>query len=234
MLLATQQPKERPENLAERIYQQLKTDISEFRLLPGDRFTETEIALAKNVSRTPVRQALYRLEMEGYVEVSFRAGWQVRPFDFDYLEDLYDVRIALEMAALDRLTEQNLIDNKVIQGLLDVWLVPKELRLQDGKLVAQKDEEFHWQLVAATNNKEMARIHGDICERLRFIRRLDFTKTDRINATYQEHGEILQHLMQGGFLQAKALLQQHILTSKAEVRKITLYKLSNARQRPNY
>ena len=91
------------ENLAERIYRQLKQDIFDFRLLPADRFSENEIAERMGASRTPVREALFRLEREGYVEVLARSGWQVKPFDFKYFEELYDVRTVLECAAVRRL-----------------------------------------------------------------------------------------------------------------------------------
>ncbi|MCE3253821.1 MAG: GntR family transcriptional regulator, partial [Cellvibrio sp.] len=67
-------------NLTERIYQTLKDDIFSFRLLPGDRFSENEIAERVAASRTPVREALARLQREGFVDVSFRSGWQVKPF----------------------------------------------------------------------------------------------------------------------------------------------------------
>ena len=90
----------RGENLAERIYRQLKKDIFDFRLLPGDRFSENEIAERMGASRTPVREALFRLERETYVQVLQRSGWQVKPFDFDYFEELYDVRTVLECAAV--------------------------------------------------------------------------------------------------------------------------------------
>ena len=52
---------------AEDVYDQLKRDVSDFKLVPGDRFTETEISERMNVSRTPVRQALFRLQQEGFV-----------------------------------------------------------------------------------------------------------------------------------------------------------------------
>ncbi|MEE8327910.1 MAG: winged helix-turn-helix domain-containing protein, partial [Nitrosomonadaceae bacterium] len=55
--------------LAEQIYSRLKEDIFEFRMLPGDHFTETKIAKYYEVSRTPVRDALYRLQREGFLEV---------------------------------------------------------------------------------------------------------------------------------------------------------------------
>src|SRR5471030_2316467 len=104
---STRTKSNRPEGLAERIYQQLKADIFSFRLLPGDRFSENDIADRMEVSRTPVRQALFWLEREGYVEVFFRSGWQVRPFDFDFFEQLYDLRIVLELEAVKRLSARS-------------------------------------------------------------------------------------------------------------------------------
>ncbi len=101
-----QRRKETPENLADGIYGRLKQEIFDFQLLPSDRFTESEVAQRMEVSRTPVREALFRLQREGYVEVLYRSGWQVKPFDFRFFEEIYDVRIILELAAVKKLCEQ--------------------------------------------------------------------------------------------------------------------------------
>ena len=95
--------KKRTVGLAERIYLALKNDIFDFRLMPGEHFSENEISERMAASRTPVRQALFWLEHEGYVQVYSRSGWQVKPFDFTYFEALYDFRIVLEMEAVKRL-----------------------------------------------------------------------------------------------------------------------------------
>jgi DNA-binding GntR family transcriptional regulator len=86
--------------------------------------------------------------------------------------------------------------------------------------------------VAATGNTEMARIHHDITERIRIIRRLDFTKDARIEATYQEHAKILRAILQRKIDHAQMLIKSHIEESKAEVRKITLHMLHTARPAP--
>lgn len=223
--------KDRPDNMAERIYQQLKNDIFEFRLLPGDRFSETDVAERVEASRTPVRQALYRLEREGYLEVYFRSGWQVRPFDFNYFEELYDVRIVLETAALARLAHADIEANPVLEALRRLWLVPAGERLADTQQVSALDERFHCSLVEATGNSEMARMHFEITEKIRIIRRLDFTQVPRIHATYEEHGQILTAIFQRRTEQAQQLLKSHIEISKKEVRKITIHMLHVARQR---
>ncbi|CAI0716537.1 Uncharacterized HTH-type transcriptional regulator ydfH [Serratia entomophila] len=228
MQITNNRGKARPEGLAERIYLQLKDDIFDFQLLPGDRFSENEIAMRMQVSRTPVRQALFRLEREGYVEVYFRSGWQVRPFDFAYFEELYDLRIVLEREAVGRLCARTETP-PALTALGKFWT--DDPRLEDGKAVSVHDERFHMALVAAAGNGEMARIHRDLTEKIRIIRRLDFTQGARVDATYNEHAAILRAILQRQTAEAQTLLTQHIAVSKAEVRKITLHMLHQARSR---
>ena len=70
-------PTNKANSLADQVYERIKQEIFDFVLLPGDRFTESEMASRHAVSRTPVRDALYRLEREGYLQVAFRSGWSV-------------------------------------------------------------------------------------------------------------------------------------------------------------
>jgi len=221
------EPRGKDSNLAARVFERVKQEIFDFVLLPGDRFTEAEIAARMQVSRTPVREALYLLEREGYLEVMFRSGWRVRPFDFQQFEDLYDVRVILELAAVKRLCEMD--ERAALDELKSAWLVAKPERLTDGRGVAALDEQFHGALVLATGNQEMARIHHDLTERIRIIRRLDFTQDARIDATYNEHARILKAILLRKADEAQMLLKSHIDASKAEVRKITLHMLHTAR-----
>jgi DNA-binding GntR family transcriptional regulator len=223
-----ERPRSAPVNLAAQVHERIKAEIFEFRLLPGERFTEGEIAARMNVSRTPVREALFRLQQEGYLEVLFRSGWRVLPLDFAQLDELYDVRIVLELAAVRRLCEQ--AERPALDELKRIWLVPAAERETDGLTVARLDERFHEDLVAATGNREMARIHDDVTERIRIVRRLDFTQKPRIEATYMEHGRIVRAIVQRKADQAQLLLRSHIEASKVEVRKITLHMLYEARR----
>ena len=216
---------------AEDVYDQLKQDIADFKRVPGDRFTEMALCERFGVSRTPIRQALYRLQQEGYVEVFFRSGWRVLPFDFEKYEQLYDLRMVLESAAVQRLCEQRTEGmRRALQELALIWLVPVADRSQDGKQVGVWDEAFHCALVAAAGNQEMARVHRDITEKIRIIRRMDFTQSLRLTATYDEHAEILKAILAHRSDQACMLLSSHIATSQSEVRKITLHQWHMARQ----
>ena len=216
---------------ADDVYEQLTHDIAGFNLVPGDRFTENELCERLEVSRTPVRQALFRLQQEGYVEVLFRSGWRVLPFDFDQFEQLYDLRMVLETTAVHRLcSDGQRVDRELLDQLIAIWLVPVAARSADTVQVAQWDEDFHCALVAAAGNAEMARVHREVTDRIRIIRRLDFTQQARIDATYDEHGKILKAIQRKRGDQAALLLRAHIETSQKEVRKITLHQVHLARQ----
>ena len=228
-------------SLADAAYAQLKRDIFEFRLIPGDRFSETSIAERLGMSRTPVRDALSRLQREGYLDVHFRSGWSVKPFDFRQFEHLYDLRMVLETTAVRRLCDQAGFGTSDSGGLATAaseriaelkafWLVPNDARLTDGTLVADMDERFHIALVEAAGNPERARVHLGVTERIQIIRRLDFTSAERIEATYDEHAQILRAVLDRRADQAVMLLSAHIGVSQAEVRKITLHRLHAARQ----
>ena len=217
-------------NLAERVYAELKARLHDFDLVPGDRFSEAELGQRLGVSRTPVREALFRLRNEGFLDVEPKLGWFVRPIDFGKLEQLYDLRIVLELASVVRLCARA-DEPPEFDALKRIWLVPAAERLTDARQVGANDEQFHATLVQAAGNGEMARVHWDVTERIRIIRHLDFTRADRIEATYAEHAKILRAVIQRKADQAQLLLKTHIEQSKAEVRKITLHTLHEARSR---
>jgi DNA-binding GntR family transcriptional regulator len=217
-------------NLAEQVYATLKNQIHDFQLVPGDRFSEAELGLRLGVSRTPVREALFRLRNEGFLDVESKSGWFVRPIDFAKLEQLYDLRVILEIASVARLCASSDTPPE-LEALKLVWLVPVPERLADPREVGTLDEQFHATLVRAAGNAEIARVHWDVTERIRIIRRLDFTRPSRVEATYTEHAKVLRAVMQRKADQAQLLLKTHIEESKAEVRKITLATLHEARER---
>lgn len=218
------------QNLAEQVYASLKGELHDFLWVPGDRFTEAEIGTRLGVSRTPVREALFRLRNEGYLEVEAKTGWFVRAIDFDTVEQLYDLRVVLELASVARLAQRQ-ADPPELETLKAIWLVPAAERLSDGQVVGALDEQFHAALLRATGNAELARVHQDVTERIRIVRRLDFTRADRIEVTYQEHAKILRAVMQRKTEAAQLLLKSHIEESKLEVRKITLHALHSAKAR---
>jgi DNA-binding GntR family transcriptional regulator len=216
-------------SLAEHAYNQIKQKIFDFELMPGDLISEGSLTKLIAVSRTPLRQALQQLQHGGFIKAIPKVGWQVTPLNFDKLDEFYDFRILIELNAVKVLCSSNQ-DNEILKDLQKIWLTPKSKRTFNSQEVGILDEQFHISLVKASGNDEMLKTHTEITERIKIVRRLDFTKTDRIHSTYDEHGQIIKAILAKKTTEAQKLLKAHIEQSKIEVRKITLGMLQDARK----
>lgn len=218
--------------LADQAYATLKSWLFAFSLMPGDRLSETELASKLAVSRTPLREALHRLQHEGLVQTLPKAGWIVAPLDFARIDQLYDFRILIERHAVSRLCALGGAGLPVeIDALEAIWACAPGDRQTDPRVVGELDEGFHASLVATLRNDEILKSHREITDRIRIVRRLDFTQPERVAATYDEHARVLSAVRAGRADLAEGLIGAHIEHSKREVRKITLEMLDRARVR---
>ena len=216
-------------SLADQAYQRLRQKIFDFELMPGDRISESDLARKVELGRTPLRQALLRLSYDGFVESLPKIGWQVAPIDFGKIDALYDFRILIECDAVRRLCA--LADpHPAIAELEAVWASSPLGHTFDGADIGEMDERFHQILVDAAGNAEMLRAHSEITDRIRIVRRLDFTKRDRIDETFREHALVLRAIGRRRSAEATDLLNAHIEQSKAQVRNITLGVMQQARK----
>ena len=182
-------------------------------------------------SRTPVREALFRLAQEGYLQMKSRAGWMVKPFEFRQFQELYDLRSLLETGSIRRMARGALPEP--IRDLAAVWIVPERARLTEGPRISEADEAFHHTLVASVGNREVTQIHQEVTERIRIVRRLGYATGDRLSATYDDHQAILEDLYRGAFDAACTRLEAHIASNRATVETITLARLEEARSNRN-
>ena len=113
---------------------------------------------------------------------------------------------------------------------MSVWVVAPDERQSGMQVMAELDEQFHFELVRLAGNREAARIHQEVCERIRIVRRLDFYQAQRIEKTYEEHADILRALAARRRDEASRLLRAHIEHSRQEVHKISLSMLEAARR----
>jgi len=214
-------------SLAEMVHQQIRNDIYDFHLLPGERYTEANLAERYKVSRTPLRLALHMLLREGFLNKgNGHAAWQIPPINLDYFQDLYELRVNLELIAIRKICTIETPPD--FSALKNFWFVSEADRSTDGQAVANADEFFHSTLVKASGNSEMSRVHTDITERIRIIRRLDFIEGARITAAYEEHANLLRALIKRKQELAELLLKAHIEVSRYEIRNLTLHRLSEA------
>ena len=223
-------PPPKSSSLPDYVYGNLRDDIFGLRLLPGDQVTETDIAAYFDVSRTPVREALQRLQRDGLMQGYVRGGWEVVPVDFKRYEDLYEMRRIIELHAVTRLCrDDTTIDQLLIDDLQKIWCCPVSERQVDGLQVASLDEAFHQTLVRATGNLEMATTFDRLTDRVRIVRRLDFLYGDCVQLTYDEHAAILGAIAKRDSAAALRLMTAHIEDSHVSVRQLTLHHLHSVR-----
>jgi DNA-binding GntR family transcriptional regulator len=218
--------------LTDAVYGSLREDIYAFRLLPGDRFAENDVAERLQVSRTPVREALMRLQSEGLVRGYFRNGWEVVPIDLARFAALYELREMIELHAVRKLCSPRMPESArraLVKELARTWKLKPGKRPDDGLAVAALDERFHCALVAAAGNPEADIVYRQVTDQLRIMRRLDFAYGDCIADTYDEHAAILDALGQCDEKQAAGLVARHIEGSHAVVERITIERLEQVR-----
>lgn len=207
------------------IYGRLKEMILSFELYPGSRITESEIAVYFGVSRTPVREALQRLAQEGQVSIRTKQGCFVRQINVFELAQFYRVRMALELLSLDVAFKAMPRDDLMrLSAEWDPHQHPE--RVEDLSAMVQKEESFHIALAQGGGNQAIVVYLNDINDRIRVIRRLDFTAGFRIDRTYDEHYHITQLLLAGDLPGAKNLMTDHIQKSEKFARSVTLEQLA--------
>ena len=207
-------------SLREQTYSALKHGLLSGDFPAARRLGEERLASELGVSRTPVREALSRLHSEGLVERLDDGGYGPILIDLHLIRELYEVRFALERAALRRPTEGGPVhDAAVLQGLRADWadLEPPALDDDvDGDFVLM-DEDFHERVAAAAGNHELVRLLHQVNERIRIVRMQDFLTAARVTQTIDQHLGVLEALLDGDLAQAEQRLLGHFAESLAVV-----------------
>ena len=205
---AVREPASRPADSAEQIYERLKTMAMTFAIRPGERVNEVELARALNVSRTPLREALNRLMMEGFLTRAPNRGFIGRPLDAKQVFDLYELRRALEGSiagiACERATDEELVE-------LERFVKASKDRPEDANAssLLALDEQFHERVAALTRNEEMLRMLKSINARIHYFRWIDM-QNGRRRHTQQEHLRIVKALKARDARAVAELMTEHI------------------------
>lgn len=207
--------------LSDSVYEQLKSDITRWVYKPGERLPEIALTERYGVSRTPIREALRKLERERLVAYVPRQGYTAWNLNLRELDELYAVRIALEelSAELAARTAASGETASILSELRSTW----EERVQetpsaDNPELVHADEAFHEAIALAGGNAYLHRSLQAINENIRMIRIIDFRSTLRIDATYREHARIINHIIEGRAARARQEMRDHILVSQKNVR----------------
>jgi DNA-binding GntR family transcriptional regulator len=206
---------------AERVYTELRERLLRGDLPVGRRLVEQQLAAEFQTSRTPVREALRRLEGDGHIVRDPGGGVCPSPPNVKSMRELYEVRVAIEELVARRAASAG--DRGRIEAIDQDWRAllaawQDERALPRGPDFVHADERFHRQLAAASGNDVAETLLGDLNDRIRFLRIYDFTTDDRIGATITEHLEILACVLARDPDAAAAFMRAHVQRSALVVR----------------
>lgn len=206
---------------AERVYAEIRDRLLAGALPAGERLVEVQLAAEYSTSRTPVREALRRLEGDGHLVRDPAGGLRPRLPDVRTMQEVYDVRLALEELTARRASTGG--DRELLEAVQHDWLAlraqwrtaPETLRTPD---FVHRDESFHERIAGASGNATATRMLRATNERIRVLRIHDFTEDERIGATIAEHLEIIDLVLAGDADAAAAFMRAHVQRSALVVR----------------
>ena len=195
--------------LREVVFKTLRNAIIRGELPPGERLMEEKLAKTLEVSRTPVREAIRMLELEGLVVMLPRKGAEVARITVSDLQEALEVRMAIEDLSVRLATMR--IDEKGKEDLIrarDAF----DAALAKGKVetIVEKDERFHDVIFEATKNRRLITLAHSLREqvyRYRFEYVKDFSSHDKLS---REHARITEAILEGDVVKAQQAMRGHI------------------------
>ena len=191
------------------VFNTLRQAILKGELKPGERLMEIALAEKLGVSRTPIREAMRKLELEGLVVMIPRRGAQVANITEKDLNDVLEVRIALENVAIEKACTRM---SKEDMGRL--WLAAKEFErtMAEGNLVrlAEADVAFHEIIYRASDNKRLNQVLNNLREQI-YRYRVEYLKEEETrNVLVKEHEELTKAIRQRDVKKAQEISFRHI------------------------
>lgn len=207
------------ERLPQRAYQALRRAIRDLRLTPGQMVLEKEAAGALGISRTPVREALVRLEAEGLLRLVPRHGFVVTPLEPQSLGEIYEILEGLEAVAVDlaagRTTPAQL-------GELDASIAAQASALERDDLVAwlAADDRFHALVLEMSGNERLRRLAESFGDQLHRVRLFTHRLRPKPVRSTADHRAVAAAIRAGDGLRARELHQAHRRRARDEILEI--------------
>lgn len=191
------------------VFNTLRQAILKGELEPGERLMEIQLADRLGVSRTPIREAIRKLELEGLVLMIPRKGAEVAKISEKSLRDVLEVRRSLDELAIElaiqRMTEEDLQKLEEAQKTFR-----KAVQSGDAMTIAESDEHYHDIIYNATGNTRLVQILNNLREQM-YRYRLEYIKDeDKRQILVVEHEQILKAIQGRRVTEAKIAIREHI------------------------
>lgn len=195
--------------LRELVFEAIREAIIDGRLKPGERLMEIQLADDLGVSRTPVREAIRKLELEGFVVMIPRKGAYVADISLKEIADVFEIRGALEGLAAELAAERATEDEiEHMERLLVELAEVIEQKALDR--IVEIDTRFHEALYASSRNERLGQILNLLREQIQRFRTRTMTHPARMKVALEEHRGMIEALSARDTEQARHLAQEHI------------------------
>ncbi|MDF1616544.1 GntR family transcriptional regulator [Petrocella sp. FN5] len=205
-------------SLRGRVFHKIREDILKGGYKHKEAIKELQVAVELGVSRTPVREALRQLELEGLVTIIPNKGAIVTGINAKDIQDIYAIRSMIEGLCAKWASEN--ITASQIDDLEEVVYL-SEFHLEKGHIdqLYELDNKFHEILYEASNSKIMKHVLSDFHHYVQRVRKVSLSSVDRAKASIKEHKAILEALKIGNGKTASELTNKHIENTSQNVSK---------------
>lgn len=211
-------------SLRDQVFQKLRKDILSGRYQPGDELVESTVGKELGVSRTPVREAIRQLELEGLVELIPNKGTVVNGISVKDVKDIYSIRSKLEGLCAGWAARYRTEDE--LERLEEtVYLSKFHAQKEHYEQVFELDSRFHEILYEASHSKILAHTLSDFHQYVQKARRLSITSRVRSKNSNEEHEKILEAVRDGDEKRAEDLATQHILNTITNLEQCDIEKI---------
>lgn len=195
--------------LREIVFETMREAIISGQLKPGERLMEVQLAEEMGVSRTPVREAIRKLELEGFVVMVPRKGAYVADISTKDIADVFEIRAALEALAAG-LAAERITDEELEELQRTLVKVSKSAESHDLENLIQVDTEFHDVLYKASRNERLVQIISNLREQIQRFRSTTLAAPGRMKDALEEHKKIVDAISERNVALAAQLAQEHI------------------------
>lgn len=190
-------------------YAQIRRRILDVVWSPGYQVLEQDVAIELNMSRTPVREAMIRLQREGLLEVIPRHGMRVLPVSPSDMRELYQVLTALECMAAELLALRKPSDTDLMPLIAATTAMDEALKTDDLDAWAIADENFHAMLVDLSGNRQLKETVLNYWDRAHRARMFTLRLRPKPTNSTQEHMQMVECLLAGDVNGAAEITRSH-------------------------
>ena len=195
--------------LREIVCEALRDAIQRGILQPGERLMEVQLAEELGISRTPVREAIRKLEQEGYVIMVPRRGTYVSSMSVRDVKEIFEIRSALE--SLSTVLAAMRIEPEELEKLRALLTeIEGHIKRKDIDKIVETDIKFHGLLYQVSRNERLVAIISNLKDQLARFRTLSMSYPGRLQETLQEHRAMVEAIAAGDLDAARDAAERHM------------------------